>query len=116
MRFAVPGFLFLLATLVSTASADTAFWWTCDFVREGEPYSDHLGMWTSDRAELVINGHELGHVENTMTVRVDDTIHVFNTEEWPYRWRWAINMDTMEGLSFSEGIPIRSTSCRGGAE
>lgn len=116
MRKILYVLLMATAAAIPANAGITPVWVTCDFVREGEPYSDHLGMWTSDRAELVINGHELGHVENTMTVRVDDTIHVFNTEEWPYRWRWAINMDTMEGLSFSEGIPIRSTSCRGGAE
>ena len=108
----------LFALTSSFASAETAFWVTCDFNREGSRLSDHLGVFPESRGELVTNGFENGHSRDVLVTPLGETLYVFEEVASPeqYRWLWSINLETMQGIAFSEGYPTPSLECRVGAE
>jgi hypothetical protein len=111
MKYALLTLAAMLIAAPASAGVTPAYV-TCDFMREGQLTTDTLGMWHEDQAVLTVMGFD----QEAMTRRTGGTIHVFSKEEWPHRWLWAINMQERTAISFSEGYPITSSECRGGAE
>lgn len=113
MRFAVPGFLFLLATLVSTASADTAFWWTCDFDGGAGIQPKSFGFFPSDMTGTIVLGEE----ERPIAVyELGGVANIFLTDMSPERWVMAFDPETNSAIGYADAHLVPSISCRGGAE
>ena len=108
----------MLALAAVPAQAQMGMWVTCDFQREGELHSDHLGVFAEGQGELVTNGFDVGWSREVLVTPVGETLFVFEEVDAPeqYRWVWSINLETMQGLAFSESYPVRSATCRSGAE
>ncbi len=111
------------------AKAETAFWFSCDFVGEAGEHTVSFGLFPSSgngviafdpSAEMRLSSALDFAVEveqrPVQWIGTGYTLHVFFDDVAPTDWALSYNSQTQEALTYAEAHVTKSTTCRGGAE
>lgn len=109
LSIAVVGF----ATM--PASAETAFWFTCDFPGEAGQQTISFGLYTSS-GEGFITFDAGAEMRPITWYELGGTTHIFLDDVQPVAWALSFDPETQAALTYAEAHVTGSTSCRGGAK
>jgi hypothetical protein len=97
------------------ASADTAFWFTCDFVQETgiEPIS--FGMFANTGDGMIALGRD-ADLRPIVWYELGNVTHIFLDDVNPTTWVLSFDPEGQDALAYAEAHVTASVACRGGAE
>lgn len=105
----------LLSFAAVPAKAETAFWFTCDFPSADGVAPISFGLYASEENGFVaLDPSE--DIRPISWLDLGSTTHIYLADVFPETWVLSFNAEEQAAIAYHDGRPIRSTSCRGGAE
>ena len=104
-----------LTPVISPASADTPFWFTCDFVQESGETPISFGMHAESGDGQLVVGTD-GDLRPVRWYEMGGVTHLFYDDTPRAEWILSFDPEAGEALTYAEAHVTVSTSCRFGGE
>ncbi len=105
----------LAAAAALPASAETAFWFTCDFDGGAGLQSTSFGLFAEGGNGSIAFGPD-AELRPIIWHDVGETAHYFLNDLSPPRWVLSFDAERQTALGYADAHLVPSTSCRGGAQ